>query len=178
MEESEKINVKDWITLSSVMIGAVLTILALIWQEPPADRKGIIVSTYLLMVAFIFFVNSVSCNSKANFEARTGKASEKLVNRFVAFAEYSFGIGFTFIVCGFSILGYGYLMGFTTPDNQLLALIFPITFIVVTLLLMMIYNTLNSGSPIGSLKRNIWTIIEIAVVVLIAMDYFEMIIIP
>ncbi|MBN1802157.1 MAG: hypothetical protein JW891_11655 [Candidatus Lokiarchaeota archaeon] len=178
MAESEQVNVKDWITLSSVMIGAVLTILALIWQVPPVGDKAIVVATYLLMISFIFFVNSVSCNSKANYEARTGKASGKVVDRFVAFAEYSFGIGFTFIICGFSILGYGYLMGYTTSSNQLLALIFPITFIVVTLFIMMVYNTLNSGSPIGSLKRSIWSIVEIACVVLIAMDYFGAIVIP
>ena len=31
-----KINVKDWIILSTTMIGAVLTILALIWQFKPS----------------------------------------------------------------------------------------------------------------------------------------------
>lgn len=64
-EESHKLNVKDWITLSTVMIGAVLTILALIWQLPTLD--GIVTSTFLLMLSFIFFVNSVSANSKAHF---------------------------------------------------------------------------------------------------------------
>ena len=61
-EEREKINVRDWITLSTVMIGAVLTILALIWQVPPPTANGIVTSTFLLMISFIFFVNSVSHN--------------------------------------------------------------------------------------------------------------------
>ena len=91
MAESEQLNVKDWITLSSVMIGAVLTILALIWQVPPSGNKGIVTATFLLMIAFIFFVNSVSTNSKANFEARTGKTSESKINQWVRFAEYTFG---------------------------------------------------------------------------------------
>lgn len=65
--QEQKINVKDWITLSTVMIGAVLTILALIWQVAPPS--GIVTATFLLMVSFIFFVNSVSANSKAAFEA-------------------------------------------------------------------------------------------------------------
>ena len=34
---TKKINVQNWITLSTVMIGAVLTILALIWQNPPPN---------------------------------------------------------------------------------------------------------------------------------------------
>ncbi|MFX1502287.1 MAG: hypothetical protein ACFFDH_15100 [Promethearchaeota archaeon] len=41
-QEREKINVRDWITLSIVMRGAVLTILALIWQEPPPTGNGIV----------------------------------------------------------------------------------------------------------------------------------------
>lgn len=70
MDDDKHINVKDWINLSSVMIGAVLTIMALIWQVP---TEGIITASYLLMVSFIFFVNSVSTNSKANFEKKTWK---------------------------------------------------------------------------------------------------------
>ena len=103
-EESQKLNVKDWITLSTVMIGAVLTILALIWQEPPDN--GIVTITFLLMLSFIFFVNSVSANSKANFEAKSRDNSDERVKRFVTFAEYTFGFGFTLVIVGFSILGY------------------------------------------------------------------------
>ena len=64
--EKQKINVRDWIVLSTVMIGAVLTILALIWSDRPSS--GIISVTILLMLSFIFFVNSVTANSKAHFK--------------------------------------------------------------------------------------------------------------
>ncbi len=64
--QEQKINVRDWITLSTVMIGAVLTILALIWQVPPPN--GIVAATFLLIVSFIFIVNSVSANSKAQLK--------------------------------------------------------------------------------------------------------------
>ncbi len=70
-EEKKQINVRDWITLSTVMIGAVLTILALIWQLPPSTG-GIGSVTFLLLLSFILFVNSVSANSKANYEANLG----------------------------------------------------------------------------------------------------------
>ena len=103
-EEKTKINVRDWITLSTVMIGAVLTILALIWQEPPPS--GIVTSTFLLLISFVFFVNSVSANSKAYFEATQGNASDRQIERFVKFAEYTFGLGFTLVISGFSLLGY------------------------------------------------------------------------
>ncbi|GAJ16686.1 unnamed protein product [marine sediment metagenome] len=62
--ENKTLNVKDWIILSTTMIAAVLTILALVWQIPPSS--GIVSATFLLMLSFIFFVNSVSTNSKAN----------------------------------------------------------------------------------------------------------------
>jgi len=87
-EESQNtiLNVRDWIVLSTVMIGAVLTILALVWQVPPT--RGIVTVTFLLMVAFILFVNSVSANSRAQFELRLEDFDEIKVNRFVSFAEY------------------------------------------------------------------------------------------
>lgn len=108
------------------MIGAVLTILASIWQVPPPN--GIVTSTFLLMVSFIFIVNSVSANSKAQFEANLGNVSEERVNRFVTFAEYSFGIGFTLIITGFTILGYEYLLNYV--GRELVTLLLPITFLV------------------------------------------------
>lgn len=170
MAESEKLNVKDWITLSSIMIGAVLTILALIWQEPPAGNKGIVTATFLLMISFIFFVNSVSTNSKAYFEAQSGKNPQSKINQWVTFAEYSFGFGFTLVVCAFSLLGYSYLMDFL--NGALLALFLPITFNVITLVIMLVYNTINSGSPLRSLKRSIWAILEILFLIVICLDFF------
>ena len=174
MSESKELNVNDWITLSSVMIGAVLTILALIWQATPT--RGIVSASFLLLISFIFFVNSVTTNSKAKFEAISGKTSETKVKQWITFAEYSFGIGFTLVVCGFSILGYEYLMDFTSQG--LLALLLPIVYIAITIIVMFIYNFINSGSPIGNLKRNIWVIIELAVLVLIILDFLAVIIIP
>jgi len=107
-QNNTKINVKDWIILSTTMIGAVLTILALIWQFKPS--YGIITVTFLLMLSFILFVNSVSANSKANFELKSKNLPEKQVFRFVAFAEYTFGLGFTLVMTAFSILGYKYFL--------------------------------------------------------------------
>jgi len=135
-EPKQKINVRDWIVLSTVMIGAVLTILALIWQQPPDN--GIITSTFLLMVSFIFFVNSVSANSKAQFEANLSNVSETRINRFVTLAEFSFGLGFTLVITGFTILGYEYLLTHLAPP--LVALILPITFLITTWIIIFIWT--------------------------------------
>lgn len=176
--QEQKINVKDWITLSTVMIGAVLTILALIWQVPPTN--GIVTPTFLLMVSFIFFVNSVSANSKAQFEANLGKVKEERINRFVIFAEYSFGLGFTLIITGFTILGYEYLLDYI--GRELVTLLLPITFLVTTWVVIFIYNLINYfGKPLGalrSLKRNLWILLELICLIIIIFDFFEILIIP
>ncbi len=179
-EEKKQINVRDWITLSTVMIGAVLTILALIWQLPPTTG-GIGTVTFLLLLSFILFVNSVSANSKANFEANLREANEKLVSRFVAFAEYTFGLAFTLVIFAFAILGYKYLLIPTNIGRSIVTLMLPITFLVTAWVMIFIYNTINySGalSALKSIKRNIWIFLELICLVVIVFDFFEVITIP
>ncbi|KKL75947.1 hypothetical protein LCGC14_2049800 [marine sediment metagenome] len=174
-----QINVRDWITLSTVMIGAVLTILALIWQVPPISGIGSV--TFLLMLSFIFFVNSVSANSKANYEVNLGRADEKYINRFVSFAEYTFGLGFTFVIAGFTILGYKYLLG-SSIGRSIVTLMLPITFLVTAWVMIFIYNIINySGkalSALKSIKRNLWIFLELLCLVVIVFDFFEVFTIP
>ena len=177
-EEKTKINVRDWITLSTVMIGAILTILALIWQDITLDGKVTI--TFLLMISFIFFVNSVSANSKARFEANSGDVNDERIKRFVSFAEYSFGLGFTLVIIGFSILGYEYLLKY--EGREVITLILPIAFLGIAWIMIFIYNIINySGKAlkaIRSLKRNLWIFLELIALVLIAFDFFEVITLP
>lgn len=182
MEEEEqniaKINVRDWIILSTTMIGAVLTILALIWQFKPS--YGIITVTFLLLSSFLLFVNSVSANSKANFEIKSKKLPEKQIFRFVSFAEYTFGLGFTLVITAFSILGYKYFIDFV--GRTLIALILPISFMSIAWIMILIYNTINySGSSFKSfrsIKRNLWIIFELICLISIVLDFFEIILIP
>ena len=179
-EEKKQINVRDWITLSTVMIGAILTILALIWQLPPSTG-GIGSVTFLLLLSFILFVNSVSANSKANYEANLGKADEKRVTRFVSFAEYTFGLAFTLVIFAFAILGYKYLLIPTNIGRSIVTLMLPITFLVTAWVMIFIYNTINySGvlSALKSLKRNIWILLEFICLLIILGDFFEIFSIP
>jgi len=179
-EEKEQINVRDWITLSTVMIGAVLTILALIWQVPPT-KGGIGSVTFLLMLSFILFVNSVSANSKANFEANSKETIKERVNRFLTFAEFTFGLGFTFVIAGFTILGYKYLLG-SSIGRSIVTLMLPITFLVTAWVMIFIYNVINySGKAlkaVRSMKRNLWMFLELIILVIILFDFFEIILIP
>ncbi|MHA2392485.1 MAG: hypothetical protein ACXAEX_11130 [Promethearchaeota archaeon] len=177
-DKPTKINVRDWITLSTVMIGAVLTILALIWQFPPFN--GIVTATFFLMLSFVFFVNSVSANSKANFEVNSGNVSQSRINRFVTFAEYSFGFGFTLVIIGFTILGYEYLLDYN--GREVITLMLPIAFLGTAWVVIFIYNIINysgkSLKALRSIKRNLWILLELISLVLICFDFFEIILIP
>lgn len=176
--KEEKINVRDWIILSTTMIGIVLTILALIWQNVPSN--GIVTVTFLLMLAFVFFVNSVSTNSRAQFESKLKNVDMKKVNQFVSFAEYSFGLGFTFVIIAFAFLGYKYLLDFVGAN--LITLLLPIVFLVTAWIVIMIYNAINYSGKVfksfRSLKRNLWMLMELIALGFIILDFFGVILIP
>jgi hypothetical protein len=177
--KKEKFNIKDWIVLSTTMIGIVLTILALIWQSVPSS--GIVVATFLLMISFVLFVNSVSANSKAAFEAAdSGTMDISKIKRFVSFAEYSFGLGFTFVINAFALLGYKYLIDFV--GKTIITLILPTSFLLTAWILVMIYNSINySGRGfkiLRSIKRNIWIFMELIALAFIILDFFNVILIP
>ncbi|MFX1394154.1 MAG: hypothetical protein ACFFAH_11315 [Promethearchaeota archaeon] len=177
-DKSKKVNVKDWTILSTTMIGALLTILALIWQFKPTN--GIITVTFLLMMAFILFINAVTANSRAHYESKFKEISEKKIKRFINFAEYTFGLGFTFVIIGFAILGYKYLLDFT--NRNVIALALPVTILLLAWLMMAIYNIISySGKGfkvVRNLKRNIWSLIELGCMVLIILDYYQVFLIP
>lgn len=160
------------------MIGAVLTILALIWSDPPTG--GILLATFLLILSFIFFVNSVTTNSKAQYEANLENVIEKRIKRFVIFAEYSFGFGFTLVISAFTILGYKYLLA--EAGRRLIVCIIPVAFLVTAWIIVLIYNIINYEGkpfkPLRSLKRNLWIFLELICLILIVLDYFEVILIP
>jgi hypothetical protein len=102
------------------------------------------------------------------------------VNRFVKFAEYSFGFGFTMVIIAFSILGYKYLNDFI--GKNLLTLSLPIAFLLTAWILIVIYNNINySGKgfkSLRSLKRNVWVFLELIALCFIVLDFFDIILIP
>ncbi|NVM35535.1 MAG: hypothetical protein HWN81_08055 [Candidatus Lokiarchaeota archaeon] len=84
------------------------------------------------------------------------------------------------MITGFTILGYGYLLGYV--GRELVTLLLPITFLVTTWVIIFIYNIINyMGKPLGalrSLKRNLWIFLELICLVIIIFDFFELLLIP
>ena len=195
-KNDKKISVKDWIIISTVIIGAILTVFALIWQAKPTG--GIIMVSFLLFISFPFFVNSVSANSKVNFYTRSGEeeVSKKHVERLMTFAEISFGGGFTIVISALSILGYEYLKDFSS--GHIISLLFPTVFLATVWIICVIYtyvdhqkfketpnptkqevlsreneeDEITEQAKSKITKRTVYILVEIVFLVFIILDYF------
>jgi len=166
----QKRNFRSWSNISSVMIGATLTIITLIWSF---GIPGVITTSILLLMSFSLFVNATTINEKIIYEIGKG-TEEKYINHWISFAEYSFGLGFTFEIISFAILGYKYLAKIL--GDKLIALLLPIIFLATIWCIMIIYNILNAYDKtyrfLRSAKRNTWLIIEAIALIFIILDYF------
>lgn len=166
-------SVRNWVAISSAMIGVTLTILILIVTllgglggGTPFNYLGNKVIIYLLLVAFVLFVNAVTTNARVLYEM--ARASEEtFVNRWIKFAEFSFGLGFTLVVITFALTTYIYV--------DILA---STILMVVAWIIMFIYTFLNDPTDksvfaaLRSWKRNFWFIIELVGLVFLYLDAF------
>ncbi|MHA1728250.1 MAG: hypothetical protein ACTSWY_05920 [Promethearchaeota archaeon] len=161
-----EIQTKNWLLLSVELIGVTLTILTLMWTL----QTLIPIVSYLLLISFIIFINAVTTNSKYIYEATKGSEQEVL-RRWELFAEYSFGIGFTLLICSFAITSYAVL------GEDIIA---PTLFLGAAWLIMLIYNALNEKTKgnvkklaaFRNFKRDFWLFIEVAVLILLYLDKF------
>ncbi|MFX1357098.1 MAG: hypothetical protein ACFFA8_07405 [Promethearchaeota archaeon] len=175
MEEERKkeikISVKDWIKINTVIFGAILTVFALIWQAKPDN--GIIMVSFLLLISFPFFINSINANARLNKEIDSENVSKNYVKRLELFAELTFGGGFTLVICALTVLGYEYLKDYTNRD--FIAFMFPIIFLSVVWSILIGYTIIdNTDRPFQFkkfTKRFIWILIEMLFLFLIILDY-------
>jgi len=151
-----KSNVKDWIQIGGFLIAAQLTIIALVWQAKPSS--GIYWATFLLMMSFACFVNSVFSNSKAHFliklidstkdeEIKKKEELTKKVKRIMKFGYYTFSGGYTLILVGFTLLAYKYMIDFI--GYEFMVLLLPIFFMGLLWLLLVVFTYVKTrGDPI------------------------------
>lgn len=176
--KTSSIITKSWSLISSTMIGVTITILAILWQlNPTTPLEGMVVSTYMLMTALVLFVNATTVNEKIAYEQKKGTSPEVL-EKWVHFAEYSFGLAFTLYISTFCILGYKYLLNL--PIDPIFAVALPIVFLGVTWIILVIYTYLDSesGRKLPSKKRLLYIAIEAIALVFIIIDYIGLITIP
>ena len=175
MEINGKIEeIKNWTVISSGMTGFSATILTLVlilnysWCSSPC---------YLLSAAIVLFINATSVNSKI---LRHFKQMEEgtLLEKWVLFAEWSFGLGFTMLISSLSIITY-----------KRVGIIAPFILMGSTWATMVVYKFINVGyeKKYGKIdkhkeiwkgwyyKRHIWVLIEAIVLTLISLDYLELI---
>lgn len=167
-------SIQNWVTISSTMIGVTLTILTLVLtflvpQDPNFDMLGRRLIVYLLLAAFILFVNAVTTNSRVLYEL-TRDAEESFINTWIKFAEFSFGLGFTLIIVTFALTSYIYV--------DILAATILMT---VAWIIMFIYTFLNDPldtslfAALRSAKRNLWFIMEVVSLIFLYVDELDII---
>ncbi|MFX1535553.1 MAG: hypothetical protein ACFFDI_15115 [Promethearchaeota archaeon] len=164
-------SVRNWVAISSAMIGVTLTILILIMTLFPSgfDNLGTKLIVYLLLISFVLFVNSVTTNSRVLYELAR-QSPEGFVNKWVKFAEFSFGLGFTLVIITFALTAY-----------LIVDIIASTILMLVAWIVMFIYSFLNDPTDtsvfaaLRSWKRNLWFIIELVGLIFLYLDAFGII---
>ncbi len=96
-------SVKGWDQLSGVLIGVVLTLLTIYWTMGSNPSK---VASSFFVISFLLFANASTVNRKVQFENARGKLTVADLKKWVGMAELSFGIAYTSLICGFTIMAY------------------------------------------------------------------------
>jgi len=217
--EKDKSNVGDWVQIGGFLVAAQLTIITLIWQnEPEAKPSGIYSVTLLLMLSFVFFLNSIFSNSKVqhtlnvrkdlkkeDYPTKIWEEGEKRLNDLLDYSHSTFNMGYTFALIGFTILAYKYMIDFI--GRELIVLFLPIVFFIAVWVLLISYIGVSveivemkkkenivgeedkkemeeeskKKKMIKSLKdprKIISFLLEIACLILIGTDFFEVFLIP
>jgi Flp pilus assembly protein TadB len=201
-QEKDYSNVGDWVQIGGFLVAAQLTVIALIWDnEPIVVPSGIYTVTLLLMLSFVFFLNSIFANSKAHHILKIRKAkkkkddkettvreedqgewekSERILNSMLDYSHFTFNMGYSFALIGFTILAYKYMIGFV--GRILLVLFLPVIFFVVVWILLISYiHAKSPGRVLSELKdprKIISFLLETTCLILIMTDFFEFFPIP
>jgi hypothetical protein len=165
---------KNYFAFSAEWIGITLTILTLLWSF----NKIIPAVSYMLLVAFVCFINTVAVNSKIIHEIDEGQfTSIEDINPWVGFAENSYGLASTLVLTSFMIIFYA-AMG-----EDIIA---PTFFILVTWIMIGIYASIRKKvnrkkveTVIVKMKKKTISmkiflyLIEIVFLVLLWIDYLD-----
>ncbi|MBD3351151.1 MAG: hypothetical protein GF364_06670 [Candidatus Lokiarchaeota archaeon] len=163
---------KNYFAFSAEWIGVTLTILTLLWSF----GNYLPAVSYLLLIAFICFVNNVAVNSKIIHEIDDGQLEELGdLSPWVSFAEATYSLGSTLVLTSFMIIFYSAL------QEDIWA---PTIFLVVIWLMLGIYSGIRKKvnykkreTEVTEVKRKSTSIkiflylIEIGFLVLLWLDY-------
>ncbi|TFF99497.1 MAG: hypothetical protein EU541_04785 [Promethearchaeota archaeon] len=167
---------KNYFAFSAEWIAITLTILTLLWSF--GNRIPIV--SYLLLIAFVFFVNNVAVNSKIIHEIDDGdlESLDDLVP-WVSLAENTYSLGSTLVLTSFMIIFYSAL------GEDIIA---PSIFLLITWVMLFVYKCIrrkvNQNKPISdtskakkrstSIKPLLY-MIEIVFLGLLWLDFFSII---
>lgn len=101
--KGQKQQAQNYFSFSGKFIGVTLTILTLLWSF----NLNIPTVSYMLMIAFVFYINNIAINSKIVHEIDDGdiKALDQL-SPWISFAENTYGVASTLVLTSFMIIFY------------------------------------------------------------------------
>lgn len=170
----QKQQAQNYFSFSAEFIGVTLTILTLLWSF----NKNIPAVSYMLIIAFVFYVNNVAINSKIVHEVDDGDIKDmNQLNPWVSFAENTYSVASTLVLTSFMVIFYSAM-----SEDAIGASIF----LLVVWLLLGIYrivrgkvNKTKASSKYETAKRRIFSMktlfyfFEIGFLALIWLDYYN-----
>ena len=175
-------------TITAILIGSNLMALALIWASQPTS--GMITITFLMMIAFTLFFNTIILVSMVLH--RVDRIEEKIddedevkdiqreIRLLKSAISFLFGNGFVLTMIAFWVVSYKYLIDLA--GNNLIILLLPIVLLILywtpTVILLLLKIT-KGRFAIKSKVIIRWLdlILQTIFIVLIYLDYFQVIII-
>ena len=165
---------KNYFIFSAEWIGISLTILTLLW----GFGNIITLVSYMLLIAFVSFVNNVAVNSKVIHEIDEGQFKElEDLHPWINLAEFSYALGTTFVLASFMIIFYAAM------DESILA---PSVFLISVWIFIILYNSTKSKvnkrkqknktksyKNKGLLLKGMVYLIEVGIYILLILDYLN-----
>ena len=167
---------------AAAVLGSDLVVVALAWDHPP-EAGGIVNITFLMMIAFVFFVNVLHYIMRGEYLVtrlklieNDEKATEKVVqelNQISKWSRFMHVGGLLFTMIAFWIISYKYLVSMPGVGYHPIVLVLPFILFVLTWVPKL--AGIEKEVSIKSRKSIVQLIIEISFLVYICLDFFKVI---
>jgi hypothetical protein len=171
------------VATSAALLGADLVVVALAWDHPPSEG-GIVTITFLMMFSFVAFINVLHQTMRYDFlatiisfkekENKDVQVELKEVHTIQKWIRYLHVSGLLFTMIAFWIISYKYLI--SLEGYYVVILLLP--FILFFLYWVPKIEGIEKEVGFFSLESLIQLMIQIIFLILIVLDFFEIIVIP
>jgi hypothetical protein len=145
-----------WMNACSVWIAASLVFLGVLMSVNDFSIPSVIPTS--LIVSILLFANSMNANAKI---IELGALDTDKIEKIANFAEKTFGIGFTLLICSITVITYL----FTYPEWWIAWII-----IIIAWVILLSYDKIVRGTIVVK-KHSFWILIEFLLLIAIWLDF-------